>query len=65
MRKNDKTTWGIYNSCHLPYICFLKCLKICPITEGKEMGKSLSHTVWECKYHIVWVYTAPIIMGMK
>jgi putative transposase len=21
----------------------------------REMKKSLSHTVWECKYHIVWV----------
>ena len=24
-------------------------------TKGAQMKRSLSHTVWECKYHIVWV----------
>jgi putative transposase len=27
----------------------------CQYTKGAHMKKSLAHTVWECKYHIVWV----------
>ena len=30
-------------------------LEVRKITEGDEDEKSLSHTVWEYKYHVVWV----------
>ncbi len=30
-------------------------LEVRKITEGDEDEESLSHTVWECKYHVVWV----------
>ena len=30
-------------------------LNMWPDTKGVFMKKSLAHTVWECKYHIVWV----------
>ena len=31
------------------------CTREFAVRKERKMKKSLSHTVWECKYHIVWV----------
>jgi REP-associated tyrosine transposase len=39
----------------LPYGGCLTISGADPIRKEQQVKKSLSHTVWECKYHVVWV----------